>query len=74
MPGMHDPAGGVPRDVLYAGTEERTTSMSDDCKFNKTIVCPENNRNCDKCAWNPEVNKLRLAKVREEHTHVTSGC
>lgn len=44
-----------------------------DCKHNKTIMCPENSRHCDKCAWNPAVNKKRLEKVRMEHTHVTSG-
>lgn len=40
-----------------------------DCKYNKSIMCPANIRHCDKCAWNPAVNKVRLEKVRREHTH-----
>ena len=35
------------------------------CPFNQAVDCDKDNRNCDKCGWNPDVDKERKEKTRE---------
>ena len=34
----------------------------DRCRFNTNIMC--DTHKCDKCGWNPEVEKERIADIR----------
>lgn len=50
VPGYHD--------INFGGP-------SDACKYNKAVVCEENN-DCNKCGWNPEVDEIRKAWTRDK--------
>ena len=41
-------------------------SAQPSCKFNKQVDCEERWKKpqCDKCGWNPEVEAVRIEKLR----------
>lgn len=50
--------------------EFRKTEISRRCKFhpdNEFIKCSPRNRNCEKCGWNEEVKKERIARFKNGH-------
>lgn len=36
------------------------------CKFENNVLCRPSQMNCEKCGWNPEVSKRRLAKIMKQ--------
>jgi len=39
------------------------------CKFLAVINCPEENRKCDRCGWNPEVDRKRKEEMDGRVNH-----
>lgn len=37
------------------------------CVHNDMVECPEYQRNCKKCGWNPRVSRFRLKAFAEKH-------
>lgn len=37
------------------------------CIYNKMVECPESMRICQKCGWNPEVERQRTLQFASEH-------
>lgn len=38
-----------------------------DCAYRGNVACPEKNRNCSRCGWNPKVDKARLSTFCKAH-------
>ena len=46
--------------------------FEDSCRFWDYVMCPERDK-CEKCGWNPEVQKKRAEKLRKENENERSA-
>ena len=51
-------------DVIYVPATYKDKETPGTCRFNIGVNCTEKSL-CPKCGWNPAVQKMRAAKVRE---------
>ena len=49
-------------DIIYVPANKPKETPGT-CRFNIGVTCTEKSL-CPKCGWNPEVNKIRVEKIR----------
>jgi len=50
-------------DVIFVPSTYKRTETPGTCRFNIGVTCTDKLL-CPKCGWNPEVNKIRVEKIR----------
>ena len=40
--------------------------QNESCSYNKSVDCPNCNRKCNNCGWNPVVSKKRIKAMKDK--------